>query len=63
MTKLAPSGTRSPMRDLTDEETSTYHRWAKVWFVVLFIALAIIVTVDLLRPERISEAITLEAIP
>ena len=63
MTKLAPNGTRSPMRGLTEEEASTYRRWARVWYVVLSIVLAIIVTADLARQGEKEDAITLVAIP
>ena len=63
MTKLVPSGTRPPLRGLTDEEASTYRRWARVWYVVLSIALAIIVVADLARQGAKDDAITLVAIP
>jgi hypothetical protein len=63
MTKLAPSRARSPMRPLTEEEASTYRKWAKGWYVVLLIALAIIVTADLVLQDRKDEAIRVEAIP
>ena len=63
MTRLVPGGTRPPLRGLTEDEASTYRRWAKFWYVVLFIALAIIVTADLARQGAKDDAITLVAIP
>jgi hypothetical protein len=63
MTKLVRSGVRPPLRHLTEEEASTYRRWARVWYAALFIALAVIVAADLAREGEKDGAITLEAIP
>ena len=63
MTKLAPSGLRTSMRGMTEDETSTYRKWAKVWYVILSIALAIIITADLARQGAKDDAITLEEMP
>ena len=63
MTKLAPNGTRSPMRGLDEDEASTYRKWAKVWYIIIFVALAVIVTADLARQGAKDDAITLVAIP
>jgi len=63
MAKLSSGGVRPTVRGLTEEEASTYRKWAKGWYVVLLIALAIIVTAGLVLQDRKDEAIRIEAIP
>ena len=42
MTKLSPHGIRSPFNacDLSEEDRSTYRRWARAWYVCCFVLLA-----------------------
>jgi hypothetical protein len=42
MTKLPPHGVRSPLNayDLSEEDRSTYRRWARAWYVCFLVLLA-----------------------
>ena len=50
MTKLSPLGSRSPLSiypDLSDEDRSTYRRWARAWYICCSIFVAGLLTVGL----------------
>jgi hypothetical protein len=50
MTKLSPPGSRSPLSiypDLSDEDRSTYRRWARAWYICCSIFVAGLLTVGL----------------
>jgi hypothetical protein len=50
MTKLSPLGSRSPLSvypNLSDEDRSTYRRWARAWYICCSIFVAGLLAVGL----------------